>query len=303
MDGSGLSGSGGDIPSVVLGDTSGRNLGSFQTIGATIGSDQYKNYDISASNSELKTLKVMMEVQSVQGGVKVTRSLNDGLCLAYFAWTPEDTMFNYDARRGSITGDPFYFCGCSWYPSGKVRKGYEVRCGWLDGDNSNGNSVYGMLLNTDILGDGFIESYSENYPDPSAICHWGVGFSGGASPNSKRSPSLEKYGNKAYVTAGTGAIAICDSPTSWGPSMLSLEEGIFCDMVTKNKIPICSPGMKERCVSYNNNNSLASGRARGQRNMTVNRLSRNEISLDSYELHYFVRSDVNGTVIEDGSEV
>ncbi|KAG0315040.1 hypothetical protein BGZ99_007702 [Dissophora globulifera] len=299
----GLSDAGGHIPSVLLRDTSGRNLGGLPAKGAKLGSDRFQNYDISIANSDLKTLEVMMETLSGDGTTTGTKSLDDGLCLAQFMWTPGESMLFSQDRKGVISGDLFYLCGYSWYYSGKTHNGYELRCGWLDGDNSNGNSVHGMILNTDILGSGYIESYSKNYPNPSDICYWGVNFSGGASPHSKRSLPLEKYGSKAYVTAGPGAIAICDSPTSWGPSMLSLEEGIFCDMVTKTKLPICSPDMKDRCVSYNSNHGPASGRARGQRNLTANKLSRDEVSFDSYELHYLVKSDLSGTVIDHGSEV
>ncbi|KAG0247623.1 hypothetical protein BG011_001148 [Mortierella polycephala] len=303
----GLSGAGGHIPTITIKDTSSRYLGQYQPnylSPATLGNDRYWNYDIStAIPSELRTLDVKMEYSASDGwgGLKM-KSLDDGLCLAYMSWTPEDTMFNYRARKGVITGDLFYFCGRSWYPSGKSHESYRLRCGWLDGDNSNGNSVFGMFLNTDILGNGYIQSYSQRYPNPSDICYWGVTFSGGSSPYKKRSTPKDAFGNKAYVTTGTGAIEICDSPTSWGPSMLSLEEGIFCDMVTKTKLPICGRGKKEHCVKYNDNRRSNNG-GRGQRTMAANNVSRDDISFNSYDLQYFTISDVNGTVIDDGSDV
>jgi hypothetical protein len=207
-------------------------------------------------------------------------------------------MFNYNGRKGAITGDVFYFCGHSWYPSGKVFGGKDLRCGWLDGDNTNGNSVYGMNINTDILGNDFFGEYSKKHPNPSDICYWGVGFMKGSSPYTKRSIE-NKYGNKAYVTTSDGAIEICDSPTSWGPSMLSLKQGIFCDMITKTKIPICGRGKKENCVKYIRDQQK--GYSRLQRTLTANNVSRIDITFNTYELEYLVIEDVNGTVIDDGS--
>ncbi|KAF9984541.1 hypothetical protein BGZ75_003894 [Mortierella antarctica] len=312
-DGNGLSGSGGHIPTIVLKDTSDRYLGEYEPNylkPATLGSDKYWNYDVSTRISgELKTLDVKMEYSAADGwgGLK-WKSLDDGLCLAYMSWAPEDSMFNYEARRGAITGDLFYFCGRSWYPSGKSHGGTPLRCGWLDGDNTNGNSVFGMFLNTDILGNGYIKDYSQRNPKPSDICFWGVTFSGGSSPHKKRSTPAEAFGNKAYVTAGPGAIEICDSPTSWGPSMLSLEEGVFCDMVTKTKLPICGRGQNDQCVKYHdnrrsNNRGRPGGSRRAQRTIAANNVSRDDISFNSYDLQYFTVMDLNGTVIDDGSEV
>ncbi|KAG0244997.1 hypothetical protein BG011_002827 [Mortierella polycephala] len=208
-------------------------------------------------------------------------------------------MYNYQARAGAITGDLFYFCGHAWYYSGKKHGTTDLRCGWLDGDDTNGGSVRGMFLNTDILGNGYINSYAANNPIPSDICYWGVSFTTGANPFNRSVPK-DIYGNKAYVTAGEGAIALCDSPTSRGPSMLSLKEGVFCDMFTKTKVPICGRGEKEGCVNYNRRLSRA---GRAQRTMAANSVSRDSISHDSYELEYFVIADINGTVIDDGSSV
>ncbi|KAF9343250.1 hypothetical protein BGX26_006031 [Mortierella sp. AD094] len=180
----------------------------------------------------------------------------------------------------------------SWYSPGKYYAEKELRCGWLDGDNSNGNSVYGMALNTDILGSGYIESYVQRNPNPGDIC------SSGSSPF--KWSFKDTYGKKAYVTSRGGAIEICDSPTSWGPSMLSLEQWIFCDMITKTKVPICGHGKEEGCVEYNRGQNKLS---RPQRTMTANNVSCRDISYDSYDLKYFVISDINGTILDDGSNV
>ncbi|KAF9961514.1 hypothetical protein BGZ72_003352 [Mortierella alpina] len=301
----GPSDDGGHIPTIQLRDTDGNDLGWYRTISSAqkMKASEYWNHDIkSIRPTELKTLDVRMEYEVSVRHARYKTSMNDGLCLAYMAWVPEDAMFNHAARAGSITGDLFYYCGYSWYDAGRDIGGTPLRCGWLDGDNSNGNSVHGMFLNTDILGSGYIKAYSKNNPNTRDICSWGVTFSGGPSPHSKRSTLASTYGNKAYVTAKGGATELCDSPTSWGPSMLSLEEGVFCDMATKTKIPMCTDDKQEDgCVNYKR-------RFTGKRSLSPSRtlqaknVSSDDISFSTYDLEYFTRSDINGTVIDDGAD-
>jgi hypothetical protein len=301
----GLSGAGGDLPNVILTDTENRRLGFLDGTGS-LQHAMTKNFDIQTiSGGTLKMLNVDM------GSSANGKGYNDGLCLGQMIWAPEDKMWDAEQRRGIITGDLFYYCGYSWYMSGLWEGDTELRCGWLDGDNSNGNSVYGFNINTDILGAGFIEGYARKYPNPSDICSWGIGFKKGnyhakRSYHQKRSIQ-DKYGNKAYVSASTGAIALCDSPTSYGPSFLSLEEGIFCDMHTKTKIPICGKGKIDGCVKYNsgqlrNNSGQLKKGLRPQRYLTTQNVTRGAISYDSYDLEYFTTTTLNGTVIDDGSK-
>ncbi|KAF9586672.1 hypothetical protein BGW38_010166 [Lunasporangiospora selenospora] len=305
--------SGGHIPAVWLKDTSNRPLGSYTNFNRRDKKDydQYWNYDIETSQtSELKTLNVRAEWTYYDTSTRQFRSgpLNDGICIAYMSWTPEDTMFNSEGRRGAITGDLFYHCGYDWYHSAKTKEingqTYDLRCGWMDGDNSSGNSVHAMFLNTDILGKGYIDGYSKRNPNFSDICYWGVGFSKGPLPR-KRSAS-EAFGNKAFITAGEGAISLCDSPTSWGPSMLSLAEGIFCDMETKTKTPICRDGQTTGCMKYDRVQGKVNARGRRgppQRFLASRNVTRAAISFDSFKLDYFVRSYTNGTVLDDGTDV
>ncbi|KAG0215515.1 hypothetical protein BGX28_009563 [Mortierella sp. GBA30] len=128
-----------------------------------------------------------------------------------------------------------------------------------------------------------------------------------------RAMTKDVYGNKAYVTAGEGVIALCDVPTSWGKSMASLQEGIFCDMVTKTKVPICNRGKKDGCFNYNHRSRSNNAGRRIERSLTLvppttsnNTLSPTaalDVSFTSYELEYFVISDINGTVIDDGTGI
>jgi len=181
------------------------------------------------------------------------RLLYDGICLAYMAWAPDPTMLNSKARAGAITGDLWHFCGYSWYLSGKTINGTILRCGWLDGDNSNGDSPYGVFLNTDVLGNGCFQSFAEMYLYPQDVCSWAISLYNGppSGQNRRRSLPRDVFGNNAYLTSDCGAIDLCNSTTSWRPSILSLQEGVFRDMTTRVQVPLCKDGPTEGCMAYN----------------------------------------------------
>lgn len=306
----GLASAQGDIPPIHLKNSSKDDIGVYDP-----GNVRRKTVEINnawtcdiptTSSSELRFVELKMgykdKLQTYMTREAVSQSLDDGICMAYLAWIPEHTMLNSDARAGAITGDLFYLCGYSWYYSGRQMDGKHLRCGWLDGDNSNGNSVYGVFLNTDIFGSGYLSSYAENHRYSGAYCYMGIWFYPGSYPWSlfKRSMPQEGFGNNAYVTAGAGAIELCDSPTSWGRSMLSLQEGIFCDMATKTKVPICRDGQTEGCIVYDDSRSIKRDSHMHGVVRAVN-ASEEILSHNYFNLEYFVVSDINGVIIDDGS--
>ncbi|KAG0196198.1 hypothetical protein BGX28_010429, partial [Mortierella sp. GBA30] len=101
------------------------------------------------------------------------------------------------------------------------------------------------------------------------------------------------FGNQVRVHKSLSAIELCDSPTSWGSSFFSIEEGVFCDMSTKTKVPLCKAGETEGCFVYekpivNGRGGYSTKRYVGVRGSTV-----------KYNATYFVTSDENGRVIDD----
>ncbi|KAF9415755.1 hypothetical protein BGZ76_004757 [Entomortierella beljakovae] len=296
----GLTGTGGGVPSIYIYDTSQRLDGSLiTTLGDShkIDSDSSKTYDIKTKGGEVKDLHVRMH--SMAG------DQTDGICLTRFDWSLQPHMTNAQARSGSIMGDLFYHCGFSWYLSGKYYDKIEVKCGWLDGNDSNGNSAYGFYVDTTHLGNGFLPDLGKKFPTMNSLCGIATYFykesRTAVTKRSVRSARSikEKYGNKAFVTLGAGAIDLCDSPTSWGPSMLSLKEGVFCDMDTKTKVPICRDGKTKNCMKYNHEKSKGSTHPR--RVLTAANVTGTPMSFDSFDLEYFTTSDGNGTIIDDGS--
>ncbi|KAF9277031.1 hypothetical protein BGZ68_009578 [Mortierella alpina] len=265
----GLASAQGDIPLIHLQNSSKADIGVHDPGDVKRKTADINNawtYDIpTTSSSELKFVELKMgykdKLQTYLTREAGPQSLEDGICMAYLAWIPDHTMLNSDTRAGAITGDLFYLCGYSWYYSGRQMDGKHLRCGWLDYDNSNGNSVYGLFLNTDIW-DGF--------------------------------------GNNAYVTAGAGAIELCDSLTSRERSMLSLQEGIFCDMATKTKVPMRRDGQTEGCIIYGDSRSIKRDSHIHGVVRAVN-ASQEILSHNYFSLEYFVVSDINGVIIDDGS--
>jgi hypothetical protein len=43
------------------------------------------------------------------------------------------------------------------------------------------------------------------------------------------------------------AVGLCESDTSVGPDLVSLHEGKFCDMSTREVLPLCTPGIAVDC--------------------------------------------------------
>ncbi|KAG0332446.1 hypothetical protein BG004_001264 [Podila humilis] len=224
----------------------------------------------------------------------------DALCLALMSWAPPPTTLNYNERAGIITGDVFRLCGYIWNHSGQYVHSaggtVHASCGWFGGDRG---FVSLLNINLNVMGNHYVKGYAN-----SNLCGLGVGFErgwDGSTPNppSKRSlPTPERhvaaFGNQVRVHKELSAIALCDSPTSWGSSFLSIDEGIFCDMSTKTKIPICKVGETDGCFVYEKLRVNGRGGYSTKRNMYV------KGSDVKYNATYFVTTDGNGKIVDDG---
>ncbi|KAF9361074.1 hypothetical protein BGX34_007346 [Mortierella sp. NVP85] len=284
----GNSGLGGQIPTVHIQDVNTRFLAMYYNTGSDwidAGANKVIDVDM-ARSSELWTLSVKME--------------NDNTSL-----DNAGRMLNANDRTGAVPGDLFWLCGLDWTYSGFQVNGTELRCGWLDGDNTTGNAPHVMYLNTDIMGQKFVKNFVQDTPG-NGICEWGVFFARGASPKKKRAIK-DTYGKRAFVTANGGAIELCDSPTSRGKSMLSLKEGIFCDVLTKTKVPLCRGRKRDGCFKYERH---VDENGRPQRSMTfikptftLSTRADFDLTHHSYDLDYFVISDISGRVIDNGTGI
>ncbi|KAG0274693.1 hypothetical protein BGZ96_004139 [Linnemannia gamsii] len=277
---------GGDLPKIDVRSTANKWIGKTEN-NLWIDSNALLQTDVKLSgNEEINYLTL-------------TSDRTDASCLALIGWTPNDSSPKGDKRKGYIIGDLFRLCGFAWNHSGQTVEvastGIEeyVNCGWMVRDRAG---FAGQLnINLDVMGEGYIKNYKGK-----DLCYWGVTLRSGKSGRpSERSLSssdghLAAFGNQVRVHKSLSAIDLCDSPTSWGSSFFSIEEGVFCDMSTKTKIPLCKAGETKGCFVYekpieNGRGGYSTKRNVGVRGSTVR-----------YNATYLVTSDQNGRVIDDG---
>ncbi|KAF9980754.1 hypothetical protein BGZ75_008020 [Mortierella antarctica] len=280
--------SSGRFPRLYVRSTSGRRVGEHWQTG-TLESNQQKHVDVPLSQNE--------EVNYVTAIYAYT----DALCVAVMSWAPPSTTHNYQARAGVITGDLFRLCGYDWNHSGQImRNGVDpdtyASCGWV---GTNRGFVNLLNLNLDVMGNHFVKKYKNTN-----LCGFGVGFQQGWNEGVPKAPfkrslptpeiHIAAFGNQVRVHKELSAIELCDSPTSWGSSFLSIKEGVFCDMSTKTKIPVCKVGETDGCFVYEKPRVNGRGGYSTKRNMYV------KGSTMTYNATYFVISDESGKIVDDG---
>ncbi|KAF9412461.1 hypothetical protein BGZ76_005180 [Entomortierella beljakovae] len=286
-DGDGLSGSSGGFPWTSIHGTGGERLGHDQDQNRKLGSNAQKTVDIKViENIEVKMIGLQMHS-------------TDAICAAMISWKPSSNIPNADVRAGFVVGDLFYFCGKAWNYSGQrheVNGDYVyLRCGWLDGDNTAPGSTHILNINTDVLSTFHLKYFDFAKND---VCWWGFGTLSAFvadTPQKRTSKHVARFGNQVHVSKHLSAVGLCDSETSWGPSFYSIEEKIFCDMSTKTKIPLCENGNLTGCFNY-----ISPRHSRGssnQRRGTIQTPS----GTRNFNVSYFVITDVNGKIVDDGN--
>ncbi|KAF9282956.1 hypothetical protein BGZ74_002050 [Mortierella antarctica] len=286
-DGNDMSGAGAWYPRAFARSTSGTWVGKAARSGR-LESNEQKHVDALLSRNE--------EIDYL----KITYWSKDALCLAVVSWAPPSTTHNYKLRAGMVTGDIFRLCGYDWNHSGQGIATNDggftyVSCAWMAIDRGFTKS---FDLNLGVMGNHFIGNFKN-----SNLCGLGIAFERGDErvprdpmKRSLSSPSehIAAFGNKLRVHKDLSAIELCDSPTSWGSSFLSLDEGILCDMSTKTKIPICKVGETGGCFVYEK------PRVNGRNAYSTKRDVYVKGSTMKYNATYFVVSDANGKILDDG---
>jgi hypothetical protein len=72
--------------------------------------------------------------------------------------------------------------------------------------------------------------------------------------------------------AAHSATALCQDPMSYGPDFVSLAEGAYCNMLTREVLPLCAAGVGGACFDHEAAQdmfaSMATGGAGSQKNVT-----------------------------------
>ncbi|KAI0479427.1 hypothetical protein GGR56DRAFT_634961 [Xylariaceae sp. FL0804] len=173
---------------------------------------------------------------------------NDGICIAYttVTWT--------NGYQYGWVGDWGMQCGLDWYYSDVYvdQSDNKPMCTWIDGDHTNG-AIAGVL---EMHMPTFTSD--DTSADPNSFCG-GTTFrswanDGGDQILKKRSlqPRNQTQTLKAPARADSrlvvsnaaahlhNATALCESPSSRGPDFVSRAEGVYCNMETRETLPLCA---------------------------------------------------------------
>ncbi|KAM0425253.1 hypothetical protein ACHAPT_009570 [Fusarium lateritium] len=231
----------------------GKKLGS-GTMGGKIGSIRTWNNN-EKRLGEKKNLKIesgdLLEVEVPQdNGQQATyvsiAATGDAVCIAYvvITWV--------GGERYAWLGDFGRVCGLPWYASNVyVNNGdYKPTCTWIDGDKTNGLFVKAFSIHFPTFAYEPKKQYSK---DPKNYCRI-RGFQGyrdldlkqPVPPPKNRKRAIgpkrrDTSGARVIVTkeAGYNTTELCESDTSWGPDFVSLDEGLYCDMDSRELFPVC----------------------------------------------------------------
>ncbi|KAF9156871.1 hypothetical protein DFQ26_009205 [Actinomortierella ambigua] len=300
-----LSSAGGHVPEVQVWDTANKlngkyhgnkvkpkgRYGQYFTDRPTVRSNEQFNANLLLSRTS-QIANIWLLMRSDYG------DRTDGICLTTFSWQASDNIPpSASANSGVLPGDLLYFCGYPWYYSGHKLDGRDFRCGWLDADNTTPRTPYFVNINAGVMGKDSIKSFEDK-----DLCGLGVGV---AVDGRIRKRAIEgdiaahkkAFGNRANVHQSLSAIALCDSPTSWGSSFYSIDEGVFCDMSTKTKYKICDANSTKPCASY----EQTLKRDGSSKIVIQNPGARSSSKPIEFVAEYFTTTDLNGTVIDDGT--
>ncbi|PVI02635.1 hypothetical protein DM02DRAFT_701093 [Periconia macrospinosa] len=198
------------------------------------------------------------------------RGSSDSICIATLTATwPDDSKYGWTGDWASICGLPFYYSGIIM-PSGK-----SPWCMWLttnsalpDGDPRKPPGAIKITWHDFLSKDGKVPSredaeklcgnslkaytFSEHagdeisLPRPYEVMEW----NGGRDFNKRgASSNMGRSDNRLVISSRSehNATALCEKSHSYGPDFVSLEEGIYCNMETRETLPLCSSSIMGDC--------------------------------------------------------
>ncbi|PHH72999.1 hypothetical protein CDD82_5695 [Ophiocordyceps australis] len=181
----------------------------------------------------------------------------DAICVPLVA------LRGLDGTELGWLGDWGKQCGLSWFMSNyKVseQSNYRPACTWLDFDGSSGIEVAKLKIH--------LPSFNQlklplNRKRVFSYCKWPYlqawTVRKGFYSRIRRSISADSHQGSHWLQKqdrgkfhsqlvvsnqeAHNATDLCLSPTSVGPSFVSLHQGLFCDMETRQLLPLCMPNL------------------------------------------------------------
>jgi len=147
--------------------------------------------------------------------------------------------------------------------------GHKTKCMWLDSDHTDDTWLGGFQIHTE----DFLKENDDYNKDPDHYCtypamkfvHEGDEFDGigkrslsALNATEFRAERRRRAGLQKRTTGVAGQLIVssdpqhsarelCESATSYGPDFVSVPEGLYCDMGTKELYDLCSEGERTRC--------------------------------------------------------
>ena len=203
-------------------------------------------------------------------------AFDDAICVAYLSQTwPDGT------NRGWL-GDMGKACVRDWFALNVIvgDEGHKPACTWMDTDLTKETNLGGMQIHME----DFINKTTDYSTDPNYYCNPPVmsfrkDFKEFDGIDARKRSVLEsrnanqearKVRNKRQAvfeeqliessSTGHSAQELCGSETSRGPDFVSLEEGLYCDMMNKQLSPLCSATIVEGCYDRDAHALVTSGK-------------------------------------------
>ncbi|KAL7941110.1 hypothetical protein V8C42DRAFT_348974 [Trichoderma barbatum] len=235
LNGNGLSNAEGTIAQIRVFNNNQQIIG--QSTGGYVSSGGFHDFAVQQSNQQ----------QAVFAQIYGS---SDAVCISYAS-----TSFVDGSQYGWV-GDFGYECGLGWY-WGNVyvnNAGYAPKCTWIDSDNSNGVTYESSLL----IGWPWFGSENQG-SNPRAYC--GYPALRAYNPSNGEVVKRDKTRNldsRLVISSieSHNATQLCLSETSRGPDFVSTAEGVFCDMATRELMPLCSQGIEENCFHTDSGTQL-----------------------------------------------
>ncbi|VBB84006.1 Putative protein of unknown function [Podospora comata] len=261
---SGLSNAGGDAPDIRVWNEAGQFIGAKYDPGK-INHGSFKDVTVQLSQPHQPTYALFT-------------GNDDAICIAYItnSWA-DGSKYGWVGNWADSSS-----CKQDWYYSNIVQSGKTLNCAWIDRNGDRPKTAFqthihefadesrnrGKNVGYYCASNPSLKWYT-NW-EPNTISYWVTprkrGLAGrssepqqgiavgpvkpGSEEREKLAGSRPAFNETRLVRSSRpehSAVTLCGSESSRGPDLVSLHEGKFCDMSTREVLPLCGPSVTGDC--------------------------------------------------------
>ncbi|KAH7401963.1 hypothetical protein DE146DRAFT_449881 [Phaeosphaeria sp. MPI-PUGE-AT-0046c] len=185
---------------------------------------------------------------------------HDNVCIGLLSTTWADgTKFGWVGDWANICGLPSYYSGiimpngkspaCMWLgnDSPVTKAPFSIKIKWHDFLSENGELPSGAEAKA-MCGKS-MKAYDAYLSEIKLPANQQISTGSG---NTRKRDSFHHMGrsdDRLIVSSlsGQNATALCEQHNSYGPDFISVEEGIYCNMETRETLPLCSSSIVGEC--------------------------------------------------------